>query len=98
VAGGVSPRWSRDGRELFFVDESRHMVAVLVASGQTLVVGEARRLFDLSTNYAITNGFDVARDGRFLMIRAVGSAAALRDEIVLVQNFFQDLEAKVKSK
>jgi hypothetical protein len=32
------------------------------------------------------------------MIRAVGSAAALRDEIVLVQNFFQDLEAKVKSK
>jgi serine/threonine-protein kinase len=98
VAGGASPRWSRDGRELFFVDESRHMVAVPVASGQTLVLGEPKQLFDLSTNYAITNGFDVARDGRFLMIRPVGSAAALRDEIVLVENFFQDLEAKVKTK
>jgi len=25
-------------------------------------VGEAKRLFDLSTDYAITNGFDVARE------------------------------------
>jgi sugar lactone lactonase YvrE len=98
VAGGVSPRWSRDGRELFFVDESRHMVAVPVASGQTLVAGEPKPLFNLSANYATANGFDVARDGRFLMIRLVGSAAALRDEIVLVENFFQELEGKVKAK
>ncbi len=98
VAGGASPRWSRDGRELFFVDESRHMVTVPVASGQTLVLGEPKQLFDVSANYAIINGFDVARDGRFLMIRPVGSAASFREEIVLVENFFQDLEAKVKTK
>jgi dipeptidyl aminopeptidase/acylaminoacyl peptidase len=98
VAGGASPRWSRDGRELFFVNESRHMVAVPVASGQTLVAGEPKPLFNLSANYATANGFDVARDGRFLMIRLVGSAAALRDEIVLVENFFQELEGKVKAK
>ena len=98
IAGGVSPRWSRDGRELFFIDASRHMVAVPVTPGQTLVVGEPKQLFDASPYNATVAPFDVARDGRFLMIRPVGAAAVRRDEIVLVENFFQELEAKAKAK
>jgi hypothetical protein len=39
-----------------------------------------------------------ATDGRFLMIRPVGAAAARPSEIVLVQNFFQELESKKKPK
>jgi hypothetical protein len=39
VAGGEAPRWSHDGRELYFVDASRYMVAVPVAPGETFVTG-----------------------------------------------------------
>jgi eukaryotic-like serine/threonine-protein kinase len=98
VAGGMAPRWSHDGRELFFIDESRHMVAVPVTSAQTLALGDPKQLFDVSPYSSIVSSFDVARDGRFLMVRPLGSAASRREEIVLVENFFQELEAKVKSK
>ena len=98
AAGGVSPRWSHDGHELFFLDESRFMVAAPIASGETLVVGEPKRLFDASAYNLGNVGFDVAPDGRFLMIRPVGAAAARPSELVFVDNFFQELESKVKSK
>jgi serine/threonine-protein kinase len=98
VAGGVAPRWSHDGRELFFVDDSHYMAAVPIASGQTLVTREPKRLFDVSAYDLDHVRFDVAPDGRFLMIRAVGSATARAGELVLVENFFQELEDKVKSR
>ncbi|HSQ32043.1 MAG TPA: protein kinase [Gemmatimonadaceae bacterium] len=98
AAGGVGPRWSHDGRELFFVDESRYMVAVPIASGQTLVIGEPKRLFDASAYNLDRVLFDVAPDGRFLMTRPVGSGGARPKELVLVENFFQELETKVKSR
>ncbi|HTI61888.1 MAG TPA: protein kinase [Gemmatimonadaceae bacterium] len=97
VAGGMAPRWSRDGRELFFIDESRSMVAAPITSGQTLIVGEPKRLFDASAYNVVNALYDVAPDGRFLMLRSVG-AAARSHELVLVENFFQELEGKVKSK
>jgi eukaryotic-like serine/threonine-protein kinase len=98
VAGGSAPRWSHDGRELFFVDDTRSMVATPIASGETLVIGEPKRLFDAS-GYNIENAlFDVAPDGRFLMLRTAGSAATHPTELVLVENFFQELEKKTKSK
>ena len=98
VAGGTGPRWSHDGRELFFVDEGRYMVAVPIASGQTLVIGEPKRLFDASAYHLDRVLFDVAPDGRFLMTRPVGSGAAPPNELVLVENFFQELDSKVKSR
>ena len=98
VAGGVAPRWSHDGRELFFLDESRYMVAAPIAAGETLANDEPKGLFDASA-YNLTNVlFDVAPDGRFLMIRPVGAAAARPSELVLVENFFQELARKVKSR
>jgi hypothetical protein len=41
----------------------------------------------------VPSHFDVAADGRFLMTRSVG--AARHDELTLVQNFFEELKAKV---
>ena len=68
--GGIEPRWSRDGRELFFKSSSQ-MMAVSVGSGATLEVGNPRALFSLSNYRSARNRqqYDVAPDGRFLMIR-----------------------------
>jgi serine/threonine protein kinase len=98
AAGGRTPRWSHDGRQLFFVDESRYMVAAPIASGETLAVGEPKRLFDATAYNLVNVFFDVAPDGRFLMIRSVGMSSVRPTELVFVENFFQELTSKAKPK
>lgn len=92
------PRWSADGRELFFVDDRSDMVAVSVTLSPTFAVGAPRRLFSMSSVDKDVYPFDVSRDGRrFLMSRRVGGSSAGRpDELVIVQNVFTELKAKKK--
>ncbi len=79
-AGGGSPVWSRDGRELFYLTLTGEMMAVSVDPDQTgFVTGGTTRLFDASSyaDWANVDGtllpeFDVSPDGkRFLMIKPV---------------------------
>jgi serine/threonine-protein kinase len=98
VAGGSFPRWSRDGQELFFFDGAEKMVAVKVTPGPSISTSPPEPLFDASALGAGNPGvgFDVAADGRFLMVRGVGAAVRRPDELILVENFFDELRAKVK--
>jgi Tol biopolymer transport system component len=64
--GGATPRWSADGKELFYVTGDA-VVAVAVRSDRTF--GAPQKLFGRS-NYYLKYGYDVSHDGkRFLMIR-----------------------------
>ncbi len=69
--GGVSPVWSRDGRELFYQSEEGLMAVAVRASAAGLEFGAPRRLF--GPTYAVDSredgprGYDVGPDGRFLM-------------------------------
>ena len=62
--------------------------------------GVPKRLFPFAPYLpAQTVLFDVSPDGkRFLFSRGVGSGLQKPDELVLVQNFVEDLKAKVKPK
>ena len=96
--GGSLPRWSRDGKELFFVSSTGDLVAVPVNPGPVFSVGVPAVLFTTDPfgagNLAI--GYDVHPDGkRFVMLRQVGSTAR-RDELILVENLFGELEAKTR--
>jgi serine/threonine-protein kinase len=98
VTGGFLPRWSRDGRELFFLDEKFDLISVPVTPGAAFSVGNPRRLFPAEQYLQGLSGFDVHPDGkRFLMTRPVGSAPKA-DELILVQNFFEELKAKAPAK
>ena len=71
--GGTRPAWSRDGRELFYIDESMALMRVPVqTSGPTLSYGSPTTVID--TKYAEPNPsrhYDVSPDGkRFLMLKA----------------------------
>jgi serine/threonine-protein kinase len=69
-AGGSRPVWARNGRELFFLDESLRLVAVPVQAGATFNSGNPAILFELpSTPTATARTYDVAPDGRFLVIK-----------------------------
>jgi Tol biopolymer transport system component len=82
--GGTMPRWSRDGRELFFttiLGDAMMMAGVSGGSFATprlLFEGRYRGQSNANTNY------DIARDGRFLHIQQVQpDTAPTRIEIVL---------------
>lgn len=77
--GGVQARWSADGRGLYYRDQTR-MMQVQVSAGPTdLAVGAPVVLFDSPRYVSLNDGtvfYDVARDGRFLMVEALPGAAS----------------------
>ncbi len=95
--GGAKPAWSRNGKELFFEDGAGGLVAVPVETGTTFVAGVPRKLFESRISFAgTTTGrtWDVAADGRFLMIRdPVDDIVSPPLNVVL--NWIEELKAKL---
>ena len=92
TAGGVEPRWRRDGKELFFISADGKVMAVDVKSGADLEVGVPRALFEtlLPALFAGDYFYDVSADGqRFLMNMPVGDAS---QPISLVANWTAGLK------
>lgn len=98
-SGGYEPRWSADGKELFYLQGSSMYAVAMDAEGE-LLFGAPELLFNgsfLETPSPETRSFDVARDGRFLMIQAEEATAANDGppNIVIVQNWFEELKRRV---
>jgi eukaryotic-like serine/threonine-protein kinase len=100
--GGTTPVWSRNGRELFYLDSTNTLMAVPVqASGTTFAWGEPIRLFKFAYLTAFGGSdrfYDVSPDGeRFLMIKenAAEGQDAAPPRIVVVLNFFNELKRLV---
>ncbi len=90
LEGGTNPRWSRDGRELFFRQGDAVMAASVDSRGGARVE-RPRRLFAGSYDGEGRHGsFDVAADGRRFVMVEDDEASALR-ELTLVQGFFEEL-------
>jgi serine/threonine-protein kinase len=92
--GGTEPRWSRDGRELFFESGGR-LMAVAVSDGPGFNPGSPRPLFSLTGYRRARNRpqYDVAPDGRFVMIReSFGSA---KTGLVYAEQWFAELLARM---
>ena len=70
--GGLLPRWRRDGRELFYWDLYRRLVAVPVGTGAAFKAGAPVTLFDTLDHDPTDFDYDVSADGqRFLISRLV---------------------------
>jgi Tol biopolymer transport system component len=92
----ASPVWSRDGKELYFIDAGYRLVAAQIGTGAGFTVSELRPLFDVSRFvpeiYHPT--FDVTKDGRFIFAGARSSATARSSRLVEVDNWFADVRAR----
>jgi eukaryotic-like serine/threonine-protein kinase len=71
--GGERPKWSHDGKEIFFIAPDRRMMAVLIKPGATLEIGRPQALFETRIGADFNNRFDVSEDGRFLIPVQQGS-------------------------
>jgi dipeptidyl aminopeptidase/acylaminoacyl peptidase len=89
VNGGDKPRWSRDGKELFYIAPDGKMMAVPIKGGSTFSPGVPIPLFN--TRVTGFMPFDVAPDGRFL-INTMPADATSRSSITVVVNWFAGLE------
>jgi serine/threonine-protein kinase len=97
TSGGVGPRWSRDGSKLFYRN-GRAIMAVSVQGATPDDWSAPEKLFE--GTYFFIEGprmFDVARDGRFLMVKAGSDDATIptRDSIMVVQNWTDALKERV---
>ena len=92
TAGGVQPRWSRDGKELFYISLDRKLMAVDVKTSPTWSLGSPKELFE--TKVIAGGGFqhvfryDVSPDGkRFLIVTELAAERAESAEITVVLNW-----------
>ena len=90
--GGEDPRWSRDGKELFYV-EGDTLVAVAVGTTPGFSAGEAERLFsEFSLQRGSYPNYDVSPDGqRFVTVESVENATPA---IHVVQNWFEEFRGR----
>ena len=84
--GGVNPRWSRDGKQLYYQTGDR-LMAVDVALQPVFRVGNPRMVTEGARISPAFTGrsYDVAPDGRILIIEQPESAE--RSRVRVVQNF-----------
>jgi len=93
-AGGREPVWSHDGTELFYLQGNTMMGVPVVTTGD-FSFGASVEFFSepfwFATD-ATTASYDVASDGRFLMIQPLSDSAGGQDsKIVIVQNWFEEV-------
>jgi len=100
TGGGTQPRWSPDGRELFYTDAGDRLIAAQVRAAPAFEVTELRPLFDAS-GFAIDvfhSSYEVLPGGRgFVFLRQRQSTQAVATlPVVMVENWFADLRARLK--
>jgi eukaryotic-like serine/threonine-protein kinase len=79
--GGTSPRWSTDGKEIFYQSADNKIMSAPVTSGTRFQAGEPTALFVLPKTIA---GWSPAPDGkRFLVLVGQGEAAQSPFTVVL---------------
>jgi serine/threonine-protein kinase len=92
IEGATSePRWSANGKEIFYV-EDRKMMLVPVETSGGFKPGAPRALFEMAEK--ISSQFSVTNDGRFLTLRRPQTGT--KSELWLVENWVEELKQKVR--
>jgi len=99
----MSPLWSPDGQQLFYLTEENAVMAVAVETKPAFTLGTPKELFRgyFVNGYGEGHPWDIHPDGkRFLMIKpsaATGdeSAAEISRKINIVLNWDEELKQRV---
>ena len=93
--GGGKAVWGPDSRELFCQGKDGALIAVTSDADPTFSPGNLDTLFDGPSRLpssASGSAFDVLPDGqRFLIAREIESAASAQPQLIVVQNWFEEL-------
>jgi eukaryotic-like serine/threonine-protein kinase len=93
TAGGTEPLWARDGSRLYY-RRGDEVWGVDIRWEPDFSPGRPRLLFSIPRIVASVNGrsYDISLDGRqFLMVQATPATPTPVTELILVQNWFDEL-------
>ena len=102
--GGTRPSWSRNGRELFYLDRDSRLASVPIQStagafsaGRSETVLKTRYYTGRTTFGLILRSYDVAADGRFLMIKESSGdhGDVVRPVVTVILNWAEELKARL---
>ncbi len=97
--GGCQPVWSRDGKQLFYrSSDGKKVIAAQIMANPTFSVVSVRELFEgqyVGNPTMDVQTYDVAPDGRFLMIQDPQEPTPIA--IHIVQNWFEELRRLMPS-
>jgi eukaryotic-like serine/threonine-protein kinase len=99
TGGGGFPKWSHNGKELFYrTQDSKLMVVAYTTSGDSFVAGKPQvwspgQFLELGSFYS----FDLHPDGkRFAVLKAPGAGERTPlNKVIFIFNFFDELRRKV---
>ncbi len=96
--GGREPVWSADGRQLFYRNQDQ-MLAVEITTEPELRIGEPVELWKRPyfSQELFTTNYDVAPDGRFLMLGLPESDAPGLSMINVVVNWFSEVQERMEA-
>jgi serine/threonine-protein kinase len=97
--GGQNPAWAPDGKTLFY-RRGLAVMAVTVGGDDPSTWAKPRKLFEGQYQFdAGPTHYDVARDGRLLMVKPVVSESdGAARQLVVVQNWDQELKRLVPTR
>jgi Tol biopolymer transport system component len=101
TAGGVAPKWSRNGKELFYRTlDDKIMMITYTASGESFRADKPQLWSPGQfTDRGATYNFDLHPDGkRFAVLKAPGAEhTAAVNKVSFIFNFFDEIRRKVPS-
>ena len=98
VRGGREPVWSADGTELYYRDGNR-MMAIAITTEPELRLGNPVELWEaphFSQEFGAWN-YDVAADGRFLMLKVPDTSNDETTRIHVFLNWLADVEKRMQA-
>jgi eukaryotic-like serine/threonine-protein kinase len=97
--GGAFPRWSRDGKELFYLAPDRSLMRVPVETTGRFTAGRPEKLFELPVRAGIAayrNPYAVAADAQKFLI-AMADELVPRTHIIAIRNWMAMLAGNTPS-
>jgi serine/threonine-protein kinase len=97
--GGLYPRWSNNGRELFYETmDNRIMVMDYKVDGASFVPGKSRQWSDQQLFYTGTSNMDLSPDGKHFVVFSTpeatgGNKGSVR--VTMLLNFFDEVRRKL---
>ena len=94
---GTRPLWAPNGRELYYVSPRGELMSVAVQTAPDFVAGKPLALFDAVDPRYVNRPFDITSDGaRFVFAKELEDPS--KAQFVVVQNWFEELKARVPIK
>ena len=94
-AGGAEPVWSRNGRELFSVEDGDKIMSTTITPGGEFRFSTPVQLFVSKYTHSLqVPTYDVAPDGRFVMLKPRADASATTLNVIV--NWVEEVERRAR--